>query len=592
MAFSKSHIDRLLKGQAFPAPPWPFTREFVLITSRAAGLSAEQYQERLIEAKKLLKSLGEASRTHKTPAGHTTITTATQHGDTVAALRLEVDLERARHTETRLRYALRDAQFLMTTLWSIISALRDIISNQDVLYAGAHHGDADPAELTRIRDDTQQALNHKQVAHEEADRTVWRMRSLEALWEQARTDVHRLSLHPDAHDLELTAASDPDPPRLVVPQDLLAQSALDDIAAALGRARALNSQEELAAADLERALNPADPLQADDELAILVAATRLPDGDNRLSALRTLRRGWPRHVETQRVLIRLVHDEARPVRGTAVDGLVEGWAGDTAVRDVLIDLLGTGEDFDVDAFDGLVQGWAGDELVRDVLIRLIGNGADAYSVVVEGLVDGWPTDPIVHNCLTRLLTSGTMSIRGICARTIAAISTDFYAVHDLTGNKNEEIRWAAMEGLTTRWKGPAATRDALLALLDDYDMSSRHIALQGLMQVPGDTSGPLATTIRFCHNDAEQMRRAAAHVLTRGWPGDPTARDAVVSLLQDKNQSVLHDAACLLPQGWPGDPSARDALDSLAQRGASHAQQIAEQLLARHWPGDTTSPDS
>ncbi|WOP07082.1 hypothetical protein R2B67_00385 [Streptomyces cyaneofuscatus] len=182
MKFSKSHIDRLFRAQALPAPPWPFTRRFLLITNRAAGLSAEQHHERLAEAKRLLKLLGERGRLRQVdhPAGQAGRGLGGEGGDMVATLRLEVDLERARHTETRLRYALRDAQFLMTTLWSIISALRDIISSHDVLHANMHHGDATSGELARVHNETQQALVHKRVAHEEADRTVGRVRSLEA----------------------------------------------------------------------------------------------------------------------------------------------------------------------------------------------------------------------------------------------------------------------------------------------------------------------------------------------------------------------------------------------------------------------------
>ncbi|MEV1092199.1 HEAT repeat domain-containing protein [Streptomyces microflavus] len=588
MKFSKSHIDRLFKGQALPAPPWPFTRQFLTITNRAAGLSAEQHQERLTEARQLVQSLGEKARTRQ-PEARSGRGSADQDGDTVAALRLEVDLERARHTETRLRYALRDAQFLMATLWSIISALRDIISSHDALYAGVHHGEADPRKLARIQDETQQALLHKQVAHEEADRTVGRVRSLETLWEQARTDVHRLSLHPDAHDLKFSAASDPGPPPLVVPHDLLAQPALNDIAAALGRARTLNSQEELTAAELEHALKPVGPLQGEDEMAILVAATRLPDGDNRLSALRTLRRGWPLHAETQQVLIRLANDEVTSVRGIAVDGLVEGWAGDAAVRDVLIDLLGAGEEFDVDAFDGLVQGWASEALVRDVLIHLVGDGADAYRVVVEGIVDGWTNDPLVHAFLIRLLGTGGKDVRHISAQALLSNYLDFSTISELLDDDDERVHHTATEALTKVWKGSAHTRDTLLSFLDDQDKIVGHIALQGLQQGKRAASGPLDVAIRFSRDDDESARRAAARVLTQGWPGNSVARDAVATLLRDENQRIVHAAARQLAQGWPGDPVARNALASLKQHGSGRAQHVAGRLLEMYWSGPEPS---
>ncbi|QWA22137.1 hypothetical protein KJK32_15025 [Streptomyces sp. JCM17656] len=202
MAFSKSHLARLFKAQALPNPPWPFTLQFLRITSRAAGLTKEEHQERCGEARELLRAIAALPKTAALPVPDQSPNTSS-HGphEAVLALQHEVVLERARHTETRLRYALRDAQFLATTLWRIISALRDIICDHDALVARAQHSHPDPDTLDQLRSETQQAVTHKRTAQEQVDLATARIRALEAAWEQARAEVSRLLFHPDTADL-------------------------------------------------------------------------------------------------------------------------------------------------------------------------------------------------------------------------------------------------------------------------------------------------------------------------------------------------------------------------------------------------------
>ncbi|MCX4976480.1 HEAT repeat domain-containing protein [Streptomyces sp. NBC_00620] len=638
MTFSKSHIDRLFSAHALPSPPWPFTCQFLLITSRAAGLTAEQHRERLATAKSLLAALESASKGQLAhpPEQRSDTTPTGVHQGTIASLRLEVELERARHTETRLGYALRDAQFLMKTLWSIISALRDIISSHDALHARLYHSNTSTADLERLRDETQQAIAHKHAANDEADRAAARIRALEGLWDQARLDMHRLSLHPDAGDLT-TPASDPEPRTPVVPQDLLAQPALDDIAAALNRIRALNFSEERAAVDLEHALTPtALHSGGGDELSVLVAATHLTDTDNRRTALRTLCRDWPSHVETKEALFRLIKDEDPTVRRVAVDGLaqaeagdtvvrdalanlfindedatargravdvlVAGWPGDDVVRDTLISRLGSGEDFDVDALDGLARGWADDANARDALIRLIGDGEDTYCVVVQILAERWAGDTVVRDLLARLIANGGSEVRHAAAEGLVLWWPGDATTYDILGHlfedqdqdqvhdqdATESIRRRAVEMLRKAWAGDVASRDALVELIGGDDEHARRVAAQGLVHGRSGATAALNTVIQFCSNDNERLRRAAARVLAKGWHGDTAARDAVISLLRDGNERVPHVAARMLAQGWAGDTTARNALILLTQHDSTRVRRAAARMLAQGWAGDAT----
>ncbi|MFB7212755.1 hypothetical protein [Streptomyces sp. NPDC056255] len=170
MSYSKSHIDRLFKARTDPVPPWPFTLQFLKITSPAAGITHEEHKRRCNQARALLQAMTEPTTPPpaQLPAPRTATTDQHEDRDTVAVLRLEVELERARHTETRLRYALRDHDVLQSTLLQIISTLREIIAGNDAWEAHAL-ADARLDEAARLRDETYRALQHKATAQQEAE---------------------------------------------------------------------------------------------------------------------------------------------------------------------------------------------------------------------------------------------------------------------------------------------------------------------------------------------------------------------------------------------------------------------------------------
>lgn len=196
MSYSKSHIERLFKAQTDPVPPWPFTLQFLKITSPAAGITHDEHKRRCDHARALLQAMTEP--TVPPPAQLPAPRTSTMdQPETFAVLRLEVELERARHTETRLRYALRDHDVLQSTLLQIISTLREIIAGNDAREAHAL-ADARHDEAAHLRDETHRALQHKATAQQEADRTATRMRGLEDLWTRVRAEAQRLALQPGA----------------------------------------------------------------------------------------------------------------------------------------------------------------------------------------------------------------------------------------------------------------------------------------------------------------------------------------------------------------------------------------------------------
>jgi hypothetical protein len=591
MAFSKSHIDRVLKAQVVPSPLWPFTHVFLKITNRAAGLTQDEHQQRCHQARALIRAIESSAHL---PAPGQTDSISAQH-ETIVALRLEVDLQRALHTETRLRYALRDAQFLMTTLWHIISALRDLISGHHLLEARAYHSGTHADEVARLRDETEQSIDHKRTAHEEADRVATRITKLEALWEQARGEVQRLAVHPDAAGFTHFTSDQGTAPHPVLAQDLLAQPALDDIAAALTRARTLNAQEDRTAEDLEESLAPGEPLHDGDVLAILVAATRLTDRDTRRTAVRTLCRDWPLLAETKDVLVRLINDEDPVIVGMAVDGLVKASAGDVVIRDVLIRRLGDGEDFDVDAFDGLVRGWAGDAIVRDVLIRLLGDGEDSHAVVAAGLAEAWAGDSIARDALFRLARVGSEGVRRAATEGLVegwpADRAAHAAVDALLSSDNENVRSDAIDALTKAWAGDPHTRDTLVRIMTTGDINAQRVAARALFHGRSGTDTAMAAIIRLCRDNDERIRRTAVSLLARDYPGDHTARDTVISLLHDDNPRVPPAAARALAQGWAGDTVARDALVLLTQDGNLRARRTAARVLAEGWPDDAIVHD-
>ncbi|MER5917859.1 HEAT repeat domain-containing protein [Streptomyces sp. NPDC001982] len=536
MAHSKSHIDRVLKGQAAPSPPWPFTEVFLKITSRAARLTKEAHIERCEQAQALVKAMLKDSPTsqlaRRTSHRDTAIPGDSPSGETFAALRLELDLERARHTETHLRFALRDAHFLLATLWNIIRALRDLISGHHALEARVYHSNGDPAELSRLRDETQQALAHKHTAQEEADRVTARLRQLEAAWEQAQTELRRISLQPEAADLTLPTSDPEMSPQPVLPQDLLAQSALDDIAAALSMARDLNAQEELAARALQSTVIDASSVNPDDEFTVLLAATRLTDAEHRRMALESLLRDWPDHADTRVVLLRLIRDVDSFVRRIAVVGLSRSGAGDDDARDALVRLVHEAP-----------ESPDGDETVR--------------ASAVQGLADGWPGDPQVQETLIRL-----------------------------TRDLDNRVRMTSTDGLAA-WPGDARARDALVRIIDeDEDDDVRAHAVGALAEGwPGDVQVRDALVRVVDEDEAEAIRAEAVRALSRGWTGDRDVRGLFLRLTRDDDINIRFVAAFHLATLWSSDADIGQALVRLILDEEDESiRTSAEGGLREAWP--------
>ncbi|GAA3797352.1 hypothetical protein GCM10022403_034080 [Streptomyces coacervatus] len=378
MSVSKSELGRILNGQSVPRQLLPFTRQFLTITSRVGQLTENQHRDLVQRAEQLIHAVVNRIVDHnpaRIPSRRpSSALEEGSHVETIAALRLEVELERVRHTETRLRYALNDAQILMATLLRIISALRDLISGQDALEARAYHDRMDRAELTRLQGVTEQAQAYKAQAHEEADRTAHRLRELEGLWERARAEKQRLALHPEAVDLVHLSQDPQTTPLPAPPEDILDQPVLDDIAGALSKARDINTEAELAVRDLEHAVMAEGPVSPNEELDVLVAASRLTQASHRALALESHVGDWPEREETRDAVLRLTHDRDGAVQRAALDQLGRLWPGHPDARETLLEVVqGSPEPLSQQggsraaAAELLVQGWPNDPGVREVL---------------------------------------------------------------------------------------------------------------------------------------------------------------------------------------------------------------------------------
>ncbi|MFE8949042.1 HEAT repeat domain-containing protein [Streptomyces sp. NPDC007856] len=565
MACSKSHIGRLLKAQALPSPLWPFTLQFLRITNRAAGLSAEEHRKRCIQARVLVNAIQDAPQPQitRTPARSDNTTAGDNTPEeTIATLRLEVDLERARHTETRLRYALRDSQVLMATLWNIISALRDIISSHHALEARVYHTSGDPAELARLRSETQQALAHKRTGHEEAYRVAARMRRLEESWERARAELHRLSLDPGAFDLVPLPCDHALSPQPVLPQDLLASSVLDDIAAALNKAKSLNDQEELEACALQQTLMPTDPLQSEDELAILVAATHLTSVNNRRMALDGLLRDWPNQPETRDALFRLTNDDDAGIRARAVQALSENWPDHPDVGELTLRIVRDDHDrVRKSATRGLARVYPGDAVARDILIRLAKN--DRYYGVrcsaVDGLAKSWPGDSEVAKellVLTRdeharvrktavcALATGWPNDAGI-AETLVKLTFDF---------SSDGVRDSARAGLRAAWPRAAAVREVLHRLARSNRYPHRGLAASLWGDLGRGYTEAREVLVHLTFDEHPSVRREALFEFFENWLYDPIVPDVLLRLTTDPDERIRKTASEWLRSGrglWP-----------------------------------------
>ncbi|WP_329057247.1 HEAT repeat domain-containing protein [Streptomyces sp. NBC_01453] len=449
MSFSKSHLDRLYKGSV-PPPSRRFLATFLEITSRAAGIRPEHHRE-LYERADALLALELRNRRNRR-AVNSSATSQVPTDALVATLQMQLELERTQRTEERLRWALSDTQILMQTLLRIISALRDIITEVDTklrLYATQESDAQATAKDHRI-----QAQSYKVAAEAQFDRVNQRRRLLEALWDQAHGNLQRLALHAEATDIPSLSADLALPP-IPQPEEFHTQSTLVDIAVALGKVQEHNEAEEQVILELQNAIMADMPLKPDDELNILVAATRLTDERTRRTALLTLLEDWPQRRETRDTLVRLAHDEQSEIRRMTAWSLAERWAGDLAARDALIALArDSGENVRETAVLGLAEGWAGDLVARDALIALArDSGENVRETAVLGLAEGWAGDLVARDALIALVHDDDVYVRMAVAESLADIWLDDAiadtALQMLNCDASPSVRWAAQKEVST-----------------------------------------------------------------------------------------------------------------------------------------------
>ncbi|MEU2289029.1 HEAT repeat domain-containing protein [Streptomyces sp. NPDC013178] len=550
MAASKSHIDRLFKGQAHPKPPLPFTLQFLRITNRAAGLSAEEHRSRCERARSLLQAImdtPEPPPPARLPA--TGNDTVEHREDAVAVLRLEVDLERARHAETRLRYALRDHDVLLSTLLQIISTLREIIAGNDIRELQVRQA---PAELARVRDETRQALDHKATAQQEADRAAARMSILEDLWNRARAEAQRLASHPDAAGLALSHLDPQLAPQPFLASELLTRPALDDIGAALAKAHEVNLREEKAVQELRSAITPqAGPLEPDEELTVLITATRLTDPAARRTALTTLVSSWAHDSVAREAVLRLADDPNEGVRIAAIEALAEGWPGDPDIREAVLRYI---DDLDEKvqwaAVKAMAEGWPGDHVGWKAVLRLTWDrDKNARRVAVEALAKGWRDEPAA---LERVLA--------------------------LTRSRDANVQEVAFAALARGWPGNPAARNAVLSRATSRDWPTRRAAIHALAEGWADGVA-LRTVTRLSKDQHTDTRRVAVEALAKGWPGDPVVLRTLLHLTKHPDWTTRRTAVYALADGWPKDSDARRAVIGLTADMDENVREAASEVL-------------
>ncbi|MEV7245424.1 HEAT repeat domain-containing protein [Streptomyces sp. NPDC093248] len=476
MKFSKSHLDRLFKGTA-SLPPKRFIEVFLEITSSATRIQPELHRKLCRQADDLLtaaRKCRQRRRSEKPPAS----TPKAPAEVAVATLQVQLELERAHRTQDRLRWALSDAQLLMTTLLQIISTLRNIVTDLDTAHLKALRDNAESATIDVTANQRIQALTHKATAEDQLERVNERRALLENLWEQAHSNVHRLSLHPDVTEVKSLPAGPALPQQKLLSTTIPTQPALADIAAALDKAQEINNAEERKAHDFQRSLIPNTDLQPIDELSTLLAATQLTDAANRETALRTLIKHWSRSPRTRDALVRLTVDDQPDIRALATLHLARTWSRDTAAREALIAVTRDSElKVQTIAVWGLAQAWAGDTDAFDALVSLTQDRSkQAREIAAEGLAAGWPGDAAAREALLPLLQDAV-----------------------------QQVRETVIEVLLERWQGDVITRDALLALSHTTDVAMREVAVNGLCL---------------------------------GWPSDAAVTDALVAMLADPVPTV------------------------------------------------------
>ncbi|MFI5917805.1 HEAT repeat domain-containing protein [Streptomyces anulatus] len=452
MSFSKSHLDRLYKGVA-SLPSIRFLRIFLEITSRAADIHPEQHRELCRRAEDFLVSARRHRRRHRATSPKSMPQTSTDV--TVATLHMQLEIERAQRTEDRLRWALSDTQVLMGTLLQIISALREIIVDIDIQLAKILRAADRPDTQELAERQRREAQSYKAAAEAQFDLANQRRRLLEILWDQAHGNLQRLTLHADVADI----ASLPDgpalPPQQILPEDLLTRPALADIASALGKVREHNDTEEHTAIELQHTVMSDTPLEPNDELAILVAATRLTDANTRGTALHALLKNWPLKTETREALVRLSRDEQPAIRLTTASSLAASWKGDAAARDALVALTqDSNPDARQTAVMGLAEGWAGDAVARDALVALTqDSNPDARQTAVMGLAEGWAGDAVARDALAALTQDSNVLVRMTVAESLVdswpADAPARIALHTLSHDAAATVRWAVQHVIAT-----------------------------------------------------------------------------------------------------------------------------------------------
>ncbi|MFC1443580.1 hypothetical protein ABUW04_35620 [Streptacidiphilus sp. N1-10] len=495
MSYSKSHLDRLYKGTA-PPPSRRFVKIFLEITSRAAALHPEHHQELSRKAEALLADAYRERRPRSAASSQAPVVSPTD--STVTVLRAQLDLERALRTEDRLRWALSDAELMMTTLLQIISALREIITDLDNRQGRTLF----PAHAT-AEDQYLQAYSYRQTTESQLDRVNDRRRYLEALWEQARADVLRFSKHPDVTAPSALPPGPALPPQQSLPANLLAQPALTDIAAALGRAEQIIAADEHAIHNLELPAAPNVPLRPEDELAILLSATRLSDANSRAMALTTLLKTWPCHPGARGALVHLAGDSDAKIRTTVAQGLIRDESGNGTVRDALIRLAhDTDSAVQATAVQGLASAWPRDIVARDALITLLSqhHSDGTRRCSIEALAEGWPEDLIARDALSALTRDTEFRVRETVVKSLSATwPTDRVARDALVGlihDRDLSVRELVPEAIAAGRQGDPIVADALRTLLSDPNPTVRWAVERALALWDESDAGPMAASIR------------------------------------------------------------------------------------------------
>ncbi|MFJ2020911.1 HEAT repeat domain-containing protein [Streptomyces nodosus] len=509
---------------------------FLEITSSAAGMNPALHQKLCRMADDLLTAVHQYRR-YKRVEKSAAPTPPTSPEATVATLQIQVELERAHRIEDRLRWALSDAQLLMTTLLQIIGSLRDIIIDLDTkhiqaLHLGAESFAAEPAASSRL-----QALSQKATAESQLARVNERRLLLETLWEQAHANVHRLSQHPDVPKIETLPAGPALPQHDILSTDFLTQPALDDIAAALIKAENINIAEDRKTHEWQENLSPATDLASADEQAILLAATRLTDAENRKTALVTLTKNWPHSLTTRDALVRLTCDEESQIRKTATRTLGRDWSDDDAARQAVIAAT-RDPDSKVQAVAVwiLTQSWRGDSIARDAVVALsIDDSEETRETAIEGLAEGWPGDKTALEALVRL-----------------------------TYDRASRVRETAVEVLLEGWPGDISARDTLLNLVHSDDISMREVAAASLCAGwPGDPS-VTAVFLELQHDDVPIIRWVAERALIQeGYPLNNPPREHRRNLTQSRQAAGSIDHGTLIASRVPYDFSTEKPLEAI-----------------------------